>query len=141
MKTPDPSPTQSPLVKQENEHDKWYAIYTRSHCEKKVSEDLLKAGFQVFLPMIKEKRVWSDRIKTVSVPLLSSYVFVKLPAQNQQGVLSFPGVVRLVSFGGKPCGVREEEIDLLEKIITHGFPVERGLEVGMGETVRVIGGP
>lgn len=50
----------------------WYAIYTKSRFEKKVHRDLQQSKFQVFLPLVKEIKKWSDRIKTVSVPLLPS---------------------------------------------------------------------
>lgn len=123
------------------EQHKWYAIYTRSQFEKKVHRELERSKFQVFLPLVKEKRNWSDRIKTISVPLLPSYVFVKLPLNEMQQVFYYPGVVRLVSFEGKPCEIREEEIRLLEKIVTHGFTAENTAHVGVGDSVRIVRGP
>ncbi|MGB4850302.1 MAG: UpxY family transcription antiterminator [Saprospiraceae bacterium] len=119
----------------------WYAIYTKSRFEKKVHRDLQQSKFQVFLPLIKEIKKWSDRIKTVSVPLLPGYVFVKLDKQNIPKLFYYPGVVRLVSFESKPCEVREEEIRLLEQIIAHGFPVEHAVPCAVGDKVRIIRGP
>lgn len=120
---------------------KWYAVYTRSRCEKKIYQDLKKSKLQAFLPLIKEKRVWSDRLKTVLVPLLPSYVFVKLLEQNIHQIYYYPGVVRLVSFEGKPCEIKEEEIGLLEKIIAHDFSVQTTPSCGIGDSVRIVRGP
>jgi transcription antitermination factor NusG len=78
----------------------WYAIYTKSRFEKKVFRDLAHSQYQVFLPLVTEKKHWSDRIKSVSVPLFPSYVFVKLLTQHQSKLYNYPGVVKLVSFEG-----------------------------------------
>lgn len=119
----------------------WYAIYTRSRFEKKVHNDLQRSNFQVFLPLIKEKKAWSDRIKTVSVPLLPSYVFVKLERQSIPRLNYYPGIVRLVTFDRKPCEVREEEIQLLQQIITHGVHVQQAVHCAVGDKVRITQGP
>ena len=57
---------------------KWYAIFTKSRSEKKVYERLLDADIEAFLPIVKTVRQWSDRKKTVYLPLIPSYVFVKM---------------------------------------------------------------
>ncbi len=119
----------------------WYAIYTRSHFEKKVYQELQESKFQAFLPLIKEYRAWSDRVKRVSVPLIPSYVFVKLDRKSIPSINYCPGVVRIVTFENKPCEVREVEIHLLEQIMTHGIPVQHVLSYTVGDSVRIIRGP
>ena len=39
-------------------------------------------GIEAFLPLIKTVRQWSDRKKTVVLPLIPSYVFVSLPEKD-----------------------------------------------------------
>ncbi|HZV69381.1 MAG TPA: UpxY family transcription antiterminator [Saprospiraceae bacterium] len=119
----------------------WYAIYTKSRFEKKVHRDLQQSKYQVFLPLVKEIKKWSDRIKTVNVPLLPGYVFVKLDKQNIPKLFYYPGVVRLVSFESKPCEIREEEIRLLKEITSHGFPVQQAVPCDVGDNVRIVRGP
>jgi transcription antitermination factor NusG len=118
----------------------WYAIYTKSRFEKKVYRDLVHSNFQVFLPLVTEKKHWSDRIKSVAVPLFPSYVFVKARMQNPMQLHRYPGVVKIVSFEGKPCKIREEEIRLMERIIKSGFPVQQ-TNVCTGDQVRIKRGP
>jgi hypothetical protein len=36
----------------------WYALYTRSHCEQRVYEQLVAKGFHLLLPKIQ---MWSQR--------------------------------------------------------------------------------
>ena len=120
---------------------KWYAVYTRSRFEKKLYQDFQKAKIQAFLPMIKEKRKWSDRLKTILMPLLPSYIFVKVPQKSLQQIYYYPGVVRLVSFEGKPCEIKEEEITLLEKIVQCGFNVQTTTRCGVGDLVKIVRGP
>ena len=130
-----------------NSDSRWYAVYTRSRFEKKLYHDLQKAKIQAFLPMIKEKRKWSDRLKIVLIPLLPSYVFVKMPQKNLQQIYYYPGVVRLVSFEGKPCEIREEDMRLLEQITTYGLNVQNVQNVqndagyGIGDAVIIVRGP
>jgi hypothetical protein len=44
---------------------KWYAIYTNPRAEKQVRDRLLETGVEVFLPLQKTYRIWSDRKKLV----------------------------------------------------------------------------
>ncbi len=88
----------------------WFVLYVKPQNEIKVGKALTALGIEVFCPTKKEVRQWSDRKKTVEVPLFKSYVFVKLEAQNRNQVFSVPGVVRYLFWLGKPAVVRDEEI-------------------------------
>lgn len=120
---------------------KWYAIYTKSRFEKKLHLALQKSGFQTFLPLVKQKRAWSDRIKTIEVPLLPSYVFVRTIQSQFEHIYYHNGFVRFVTFERQPCVIREKEIRLLEKIINNELPVQQASHCGVGDQVRIIRGP
>ena len=47
---------------------KWIAVYTKPRHEKAVSNELYKKGYEVFLPLLKERRKWSDRKKWIEFP-------------------------------------------------------------------------
>jgi transcription antitermination factor NusG len=64
------------------EDPNWYAIFTKPRSEKKVHQRMLDQQIEAFLPLVKTVRQWSDRKKTVEVPLISSYVFVYLPEND-----------------------------------------------------------
>lgn len=120
---------------------KWYCIYTKSRFETKLFQALLKSRFQVFLPMIKVKRVWSDRIKTLLVPLVSGYVFIKICSSQIYQLYSFPGFIRIVSFDGKPCVIPTKDIILLEQVEKYGLNSQITTICERGDWVRVIRGP
>ena len=61
---------------------KWIAVYTKPRHEKTVALELGKKGIESYLPLLKERRKWSDRKKWVEFPLFRSYVFVKIELKN-----------------------------------------------------------
>lgn len=92
----------------------WYALYTESRQEKKVSARLLQLGIEVYCPLVTQVRQWSDRKKKVEVPLLPSYVFVKLEPNNRELVFQVSGVVRYLYWLGVPAIVKDNEIELMQ---------------------------
>jgi len=122
------------------EHN-WYAIYTRCRFEKKIYSRIQKLGIEAFLPLIKEERVWSDRVKTVEIPLLPSYVFVRTIDSELSNLYYIPGFVRIVSFEGKPYKINEKDIELIKTIIVGGIPIEHTNRCTKGDRVKVVRGP
>jgi transcriptional antiterminator RfaH len=93
----------------------WYVIYTKSRCEKAVANKLALLGIEVYCPLLKRNKLWSDRWKWVEEPLFRSYCFVSLEEKDKDLVFSVPGVVRYVYHCGQPATIREKEINLLKK--------------------------
>jgi len=119
----------------------WYVVYTRPHYEKKISRALDRAGIIAFLPLIKEQRIWSDRIKTVTVPLLPNYLFVRLESHRTNSVFAFPGVLSYVSLDGKPVIIRSQEIEYLREVVKHGNYTQSTTNFDLGEEVKIVRGP
>ena len=92
----------------------WYVLKVRANYEKKVAERLVKMDVQVYCPLVKEVRFWSDRKKTVETPLIKSYVFIKCREKDRAIAFSVPGVERYLLWLGRPAIVREEEIAVLK---------------------------
>ena len=88
----------------------WYVVYTNPRAEKKVAQQLATIGVEVFCPVIKQVRQWSDRKKIVEAPLFSSYIFVNVDEDNRNIVFSVKGAVRFLFWLGKPAVVKQEEI-------------------------------
>ena len=91
----------------------WYVIYTKSRYEKAVAEKLALNGVEVYCPILKTKKKWSDRWKWVEEPLFRSYCFVNIEESERDRVFSVQGVVRYLYHCGKPAIVRQKEINLL----------------------------
>ena len=92
----------------------WYVIYTKSRYEKAVADKLSLLGIEVYCPLLKRKKLWSDRWKWVEEPLFRSYCFVSLEEKDKDLVFSVPGVVRYVYHCGQPATIREKEMNLLK---------------------------
>jgi transcription termination/antitermination protein NusG len=122
----------------------WYVFYTKSRQEKKVKDLLLKNGYDVFLPMQKVMRQWSDRKKKVDVPLFNSYIFVKEYDHKIPEILKTPGVAWNIRYNGRPAVLRDEEFDLIHRFITTGYFLEASGEVEsfkVGDRAKIIDGP
>ena len=120
---------------------RWYAIYTNPRAEKQVRDRLQEADVEVFLPLQKTFRIWSDRKKLVEVPLLSSYVFVRVTAKDFPKVYKVPGVVRFVTFEGQPASIPQKQIDNLRLLINSDTDIEVTSErFEKGDNVEVVRG-
>lgn len=92
----------------------WYVIYTKSRYEKAVAEKLAFIGIEVYCPLLRRRKLWSDRWKWVEEPLFRSYCFVNIDDKDRERVFSVPGVVRYLNHCGKPAIIRNKEMELLK---------------------------
>ncbi len=117
----------------------WYAIYTRPRSEKRVHELLLKNEYDSFLPIITTIRQWSDRKKKVQVPLISSYVFVRIAPNDLTTLLQFQGVVLIVKHLGKPAKIQDYEIENLRILLSDSTHISltENIKVDTGDIVIV----
>jgi transcription antitermination factor NusG len=125
------------------EQKNWYAIFTKPRAEKKVLQRMLENDIDAFLPLTKTIRQWSDRKKTVELPLISSYVFVNLEEKELFKTLPIPGTVNVLKHLGKPAKIRDEEIENLKILSsnTKDFEVSNYARVIQGDAVEVTKGP
>ena len=119
----------------------WYALYTKPRHEKKVHEQLVDKNFESYLPLVKSKRQWKDRKKTVEMPLFNSYLFANFEYKYRFDILQTNGIVKIVNFNGVPAVVPEWQINSLRKMLE--FPKSLKLEsyILPGEIVEVMEGP
>ena len=96
----------------------WFVLSVKRNQEKKVADILKKMNVEVFIPLIKEVKYWSDRQKTVETPLFKSYVFVNLSEKYRGIVFGVSGVQGYLFLDGKPALVRDEEINIIQKWIS-----------------------
>lgn len=106
------------------EEPKWYAIYTKPRNEKKVLKLLSEKGINVYVPLQKRLKQWSDRRKWVEEPLLNSYVFVNIPRSQYYDVLNTQGVVRYITFEGKAVPIPGKQIEVLRRLVATEAEIE-----------------
>ncbi|MGH9344413.1 MAG: UpxY family transcription antiterminator [Terriglobia bacterium] len=119
----------------------WYALYTRHQHEKIVADLLSNKGFNVFLPLYEATHRWKDRLKTLSLPLFPSYVFVKGGRDRQLQMMTTPGVYSIVASAGRAAAIPEEQIDAVKRMVDGPLRVEPHPFLKCGDSVRVTAGP
>lgn len=119
----------------------WYALYTESRQEKKVAARLAQLDIEVYCPLVIQVRQWSDRKKKVEVPLLPSYVFVKLEPNNRELVFQVSGVVRYLYWLGQPAVVKDSEIELMQKWLQDKVTTFEIVGIQPGTLYEIPSGP
>ena len=120
----------------------WHVLYTKPRNEKKVAERLTENDFEVYCPLIKTLRQWSDRKKKVQVPMFPSYIFCCVDDTERHLLLQDPGILNFVFWLGKPAIVRDEEIEAIKMIAASGDEIKvEGSGFEKGQFVDIPTGP
>jgi transcription antitermination factor NusG len=119
----------------------WYAVRVRPNYEKPVATALRGKGFQEFLPLIRSKRQWSDRVKIMDLPLFPGYLFCRLNLEERLPLLTTPGFLYLVGVGKHPEPVDEAEIAGIQAVLRSGLTVTPWPNLAVGQKVRLKHGP
>jgi len=119
----------------------WFALRVKSRCEKMVALMARHRGFEDFLPLYQARRRWSDRVKSVELPLFPGYVFCRVNPELRLPILTIPGVLNLVGIGRIPVPIDEIEIAAIQRAAGAGLLVEPYPFLAVGQRVRLEEGP
>src|SRR5262245_21519165 len=123
---------------------RWYALWTRSHCERLVHDQVAARGFRAFLPEID---VWSRRSATrrlVTAPMFPGYLFLHhaLDKLAYVEVMKARGLVRILGDQWDHLhAVDDGEIDGIQRILAARVPVLPYPFLRHGRQVRITRGP
>ncbi|HEX3000025.1 MAG TPA: UpxY family transcription antiterminator [Armatimonadota bacterium] len=121
----------------------WYALYTRSQWERRVSTVLSAQSLETYLPM---HRVW-DRHPTcpkeVEAPVFPGYLFVRCELDKEVWltIKKTMGVVRILGVETEPVPVPDYEIESLRKVLAVRPNIQGHSRLRKGDTVQVVKGP
>jgi transcription antitermination factor NusG len=122
----------------------WHALYTRSHCEQLVYDQLAAKGFHLFLP---KTDIWSKRgeqWRRLSVPMFPGYLFLH-HVLNKAAFLEVRKARGLVRILGERWDhlaiVPETEIRALQTVLRAQVPVLPYPYLREGQRVRITRGP
>ncbi len=120
----------------------WYVVQTRFRCETRIAAQLQSKGIETFLPVLNETHRWSDRQKTVSLPLFAGYVFVRLhpSAPARARVLRTEGVMGFVHAHGDASPIPSRQIEDLRRLLAQKLPCALRAFLQVGQRVRIRGG-
>ena len=126
------------------ERGEWYAVWTRSNCERLVAEQLSAKAFTPFLP---EMAAWTrrdGRRHLVHVPIFPGYLFVRhaMDKTSYLEILKARGVVRILDGGWtRLTPIPADEVDAIQRLVSSGVPLLPHPYFREGDRVRVVEGP
>jgi transcription termination/antitermination protein NusG len=115
----------------------WFALQVRMRTEHQVADALRSKGYEQFLPTFPRHM----RSEKPAKPLFPGYVFCRMTSEVQGPIVTTPGVIRIVSFGGKPASIDAEELASIRVIVEARVPVSTGIGLQVGDQVRIEEGP
>ncbi|SRR5216684_4841769 len=122
--------------------NQWFALQVRSRREQMCAQILRSKGYEEFLPL---SCIAADRKDFYAPaerrPLFPGYVFCKLGGSASGLVMTTPGVIRVVGYGGVPSPITEDEIANMRSIIDSTRPVCAWPYLRVGQPVRLVAGP
>ena len=119
----------------------WYALHTRHQHEKTVVFLLENEGFEVFLPLYTSAHRRKDRVKQVSLPLFSCYVFLRGGLDRWLQVATTPGVHGVVGSRGRAAVIPQAEVESIRQAVQNSLQLEPHPFLKDGDWVRVKSGP
>ncbi len=123
---------------------KWYALWTKSHCEQMVCDQLAAKGFHAFLPKIE---AWSRRGGVrhhIPVPMFPGYLFLHhaMELNSYIEVLKTRELVRVLGDGrDRLAVVPDAEIEAIQKVVQAHLPALPYPYLREGQRVRITEGP
>ncbi|HLJ85508.1 MAG TPA: transcription termination/antitermination NusG family protein [Candidatus Angelobacter sp.] len=120
---------------------RWLALQVRPKYEFITANILRCKGYEEFLPVYISKRKWSDRIKEITTPLFTGYVFCKMDENIQFPLITTPGVIRIVGSCGGVAYLEDSEIEAIRMAEKSGRDVQPWTFLHAGDRVQISAGP
>ena len=122
---------------------KWYVLWTRSHCEDMVYNQLQAKGFHLFLPKMD---IWmrrnGNRYRSI-VPMFPGYLFLH-HAMEKEAYLELRKTRGLVKLLGdrwdQLATVPDGEIEAVQRLVRSGMPAVPHPYLREGQRVRITHG-
>jgi transcription antitermination factor NusG len=119
----------------------WFAVRTRTNHEKAAFNVLQVKSFESFLPVYRERRIWSDRIRQIEIPLFPGYLFCRMDPDESRHILNTPGVMNILGSGRTPLPIPDLEIDSLKRFIASEIEPRPHPFLHVGQKIRIDRGP
>jgi transcriptional antiterminator NusG len=122
----------------------WYALWTNSHCEQLVHDQLSARGIDAFLPMIRD---WTRRAggrRIVQRPMFPGYLFVREAMTKGQyiEIMKTRGLVRILGERwDRLAPIQDDEIDGIRQVIESELALAPYPFLREGQRVRIAEGP
>lgn len=119
----------------------WYALQVWTSREAWVSDGLRRKSIEHYLPLVRSRRRWSDRLKILPEPLFPGYLFARFDPDDAPKVLKAAGVFQVLGDGRNAIPVDDGEIEGIRMLVDSGVPLGVLPEPVAGQAVRIHTGP
>jgi transcriptional antiterminator RfaH len=123
---------------------RWYVVQTQANGEAKAALNLLRQGYEVYLPRHLKRRRHARRVDFVARPLFPRYLFVSvdMATQRWRSIQSTVGVSHLVTNGTEPAVLPESIVAALKaREDANGYvKIDATAKFAPGDKVRVLAG-
>lgn len=119
----------------------FYALRVRTKFEKQAGAFLSALGYQTYLPVYRERKQWSDRVKESESPFFPGYVFCRLDLTEIRPVIRAPGFMSIVGVGRTPVPISSDEIHAVMRTLSSGVFARPCPFLKVGQTVLIKYGP
>jgi transcription termination/antitermination protein NusG len=122
----------------------WFALWTHSHCEQLVRDQLTTKGFDAFLPTIRDWSRRGGKRHLVSRPMFPGYLFVHHAIEKLSyiEIMKTNGLVRILGERwDKLAAVADEEIDSIRRLVSSDLSIMPYPYLREGQRVQIIDGP
>ena len=122
----------------------WYVIHSKPRQEQRALDNLVRQGFECYLPKVTLESVRRGALKVVEEALFPRYLFIRLDSDFSSGkgwgpIRSTLGVNRLVTFGSEAAKAPDHLIDALQAMDTARGEPQRLFSDG--DVVQMTSGP
>jgi transcriptional antiterminator NusG len=127
-------------------YNNWYAAFSLTGEEDKVKERIryrLDDKMRVLVPKrrLRERKggIWYDTIRT----LFPGYILLNgdISVEDYYALKDIPGMIRLLSVGGKPLRIESHEIEIVNRLICNGETIGYSEVLVENGQVIVVDGP
>ena len=117
----------------------WYLVQSKPRNEMRALENLVRQGYETYLPLMEVERLQRGKLLKKMEPLFPRYLFLHLEEGNDNWgpIRSTMGVAGLVRFGQAYAVVSD---DVLEAVRVRTQDVKKALFTP-GDSIRVVSGP
>jgi transcriptional antiterminator RfaH len=127
-----------------NQSCRWLVVMTKPKMEAEAKEQLIRQGFEVYLPLWVELKRRQGSWQKLQSPMFPRYLFVRHshPEQSLASIRSTRGVSQLVRFGIEPAWAGDDLISEISQLEQSRNEMSQGLTpFKRGDQVQVMDGP
>ena len=120
----------------------WYLVHTKPRQEDIALANLLRQGYECYLPQMRIERIRRRKAEVATEPMFPRYLFIRLDSSDQgkswSPIRSTLGVSQLVHFGSRAAKVDNTLVDLLRE---RERALPREAMFHSGDSVVITDGP